>query len=277
MPRWGRRWCPSSLINTLGCSTTHASRSSVSQSVSQQSIPHSVNRSVVTQSVSSCSQSLTTTTTTTRTHGATPYVSSSPSVWLSQLSSCHGFEREDVYVTVTLSFSFFFSSVALPTSNQPTNQPTLPAAHPSSRPYPFFLQHPSNIYNDFGAAWCRLLELYILTIAGPGLLLSSSFVRVPHDTILGLPPDQVSTQSLGSVPRPMSCRAASSSTQTSLPFPPGMPLLHLKSPRDSFLGQGVALGVVVGDSSLVWAQEKERLRVACSSCTWLRRVLPRWT
>lgn len=50
MPRWGGRWSPSSLINTLGCSThMHVGRQSVSQSVSS-SVSQSV-RQPASQSV----------------------------------------------------------------------------------------------------------------------------------------------------------------------------------------------------------------------------------
>lgn len=70
---------------------------------------------------------------------------------------------------MTVTFSFFLSTArctwylspltffrARHTSIQPYRPPILPPT------VTFFLQHPSNIYNDFGAAWPRLLELYIL-------------------------------------------------------------------------------------------------------------------
>lgn len=187
MPRWGGRWSPSSLIYTLDCSTHMQVRSSVIQSG-----PQSVNQSRLSIVNRSVSQSGTLvllnpilTTTTTRCNTACFF---SPSVGLSQPSSCHGFEKEDAYVTVTFSF---FLSVALPVQSlyASCGHVTSPS-DPNGRPsllstVPFFHQHPSSIYNDFGAAWSRLLELYILPQNEPGLLLSSSFVRVPHGTILG--------------------------------------------------------------------------------------------
>lgn len=191
MPMWGGRWSPSSLIYTLDCSTHMQVWSSVSQS-GPQSVSQSVS-SFNSQSVrQSLSQSATLvlfnpilTTTTTRCNTACFF---SPSVGLSQPSSRHGFEKEDAYVTVTFSF---FLSVALPVQSLYAScghvaSPSDPNGRPSLLcTVPFFLQQSPNIYNDFGAAWSRLLELYILPQNEPGLLLSSSFARVPHDTILG--------------------------------------------------------------------------------------------
>lgn len=157
MPGWGGRWSPSSLINTLGCSTRmQVGRQSVSQFLSQ-SIGPSGTQSV-SQSGSVHNPNHNTI------HGATPYVSPSPSVALSQLSSCHGFGREDAYVNchifLSSSRSLYLSPLSLFGARHTSIQPYRPPILPST--YPFFLQHPSNIYDDFGAAWSRLLELYIL-------------------------------------------------------------------------------------------------------------------
>lgn len=184
-----------SIVSDLypGLLHTHAS-SVVSQSV-RPSVSQSVSQSVSSFNSQSVRQSLShsvtlvlfnpiLTTTTTRCNTACFF---SPSVGLSQ-PSCHGFEKEDAYVTVTFSF---FLSVALPVQSLYAScghvaSPSDPNGRPSLlSTVPFFLQHTTNIYNDFGAAWSRLLELYILPQNEPGLLLSSSFARVPHDTILG--------------------------------------------------------------------------------------------
>lgn len=156
-----------SLINTLGRST-HLQVGSSVKSASQflrQSVSQSVRQSP--RLLWFYSQFLTTTR-----HAATPLVSWTPAVW--------------AVTTFFLSFVLLPVPLCLLRARTSHLNPTDPACRPPARPsaVPFFLQHPSNIYNDFGAAWPRLLELYILS-AEPEPLLSSSFVRVPHDTTLG--------------------------------------------------------------------------------------------
>lgn len=122
---------------------------------------------------------------------------------------------------MTVTFFLSFLSIASPVplsfsrARHTSIQPTLPAAHPSRyRTFlsPASIQYLQTTLEPLGLASLNSIS-YCRSRAVAKLKLCSGAAR--HGP--GFPPEQVSIQCLGSVPRPMSCRDASSSTQTSLP------------------------------------------------------------
>lgn len=168
MPRWGGRWPPSPSVSDQYPWPLHTLASRVVSQVSQ-SVPPSVSQSIVPSVTKVALVLLAIPNHYTTRCNTTCFLDA---VCL----GCHNFLP--VRRFITCAFMLVEGTHVTPQPNRPCRPPALPSA------VPFFLQHPSNIYNDFGAAWPRLVELYILS-AEPEPLLSSSFVRVPHDTTLG--------------------------------------------------------------------------------------------